>query len=146
MNWLDVCLPFTKQHEGCRLEAYPDPVSGGDPITIGYGATGPDIVLGTVWTQEQADADLSSRLQALGDQVDSEVQIALSDNQKAAVVDFCYNVGFHAFANSTMASCLNQNDISGASEQFARWNKAGGQVVQGLVNRRAAEAELFNTP
>jgi lysozyme len=144
MSWLDVCLPFTKQHEGCSLTSYWD--AFGKVWTIGFGATGPDITEGTVWTQDQADADLSGRLQALGDQVDSEVQIALSDNQKAAVVDFCYNVGFHAFANSTMASCLNQNDISGASEQFARWNKAGGQVVQGLVNRRAAEAELFNTP
>ena len=51
-------IPDLMSDEGCRLTAYPDPLSGGDPWTIGYGATGPSISKGTVWVQEQADADL----------------------------------------------------------------------------------------
>lgn len=47
-----------KRDEGLRLEAYPDPLSGGDPWTIGYGHTGPDVRRGTVWTQDQAEAAL----------------------------------------------------------------------------------------
>lgn len=47
-----------KRDEGLRLKAYPDPLSGGDPWTIGYGHTGPDVLRGTVWTREQAEAAL----------------------------------------------------------------------------------------
>jgi lysozyme len=52
-----------KRDEGLRLEAYPDPLSGGDPWTIGYGHTGPDVRRGTVWTQEQAEAALIADIQ-----------------------------------------------------------------------------------
>ena len=48
-------VSLVKEFEGCRLEAYPDPGSGGDPITIGWGATGPGIRMGVTWTQQQAD-------------------------------------------------------------------------------------------
>lgn len=49
-----------KRDEGLRLRAYPDPISGGDPWTIGYGHTGPDVHRGLVWTQEQSEAALAS--------------------------------------------------------------------------------------
>ena len=55
-----MALPDIKQEEGLRLNAYPDPLSHGDPWTIGYGSTGPDIRQGVVWTQEQADAALEA--------------------------------------------------------------------------------------
>ena len=55
-------LKRMQEHEGCRLKAYPDPGSqDGHPWTIGYGATGPGITQGTVWTQEQADVRLEAR-------------------------------------------------------------------------------------
>lgn len=47
-----------KRDEGLRLKAYPDPLSGGAPWTIGYGHTGPEVREGLVWTQAQADAAL----------------------------------------------------------------------------------------
>ncbi|KQW79698.1 glycoside hydrolase family protein [Brevundimonas sp. Root1279] len=47
-----------KRDEGLRLNAYPDPLSGGDPWTIGYGATGKDIRKGVVWTDAQAEQRL----------------------------------------------------------------------------------------
>jgi lysozyme len=52
-----------KRDEGLRLEAYPDPISKGDPWTIGYGHTGPDVRRGTVWTLEQAEAALIADVQ-----------------------------------------------------------------------------------
>jgi lysozyme len=47
-----------KADEGCKLNAYPDPISGGEPFTIGYGHTGPNVHPGTTWTQAQADIAL----------------------------------------------------------------------------------------
>lgn len=53
-----VLVSDLKRDEGLRLKAYPDPLSGGDPWTIGYGHTGPEVRQGVTWTQEQADAAL----------------------------------------------------------------------------------------
>lgn len=47
-----------KRDEGLRLAAYPDPLTGGAPWTIGYGHTGPEVHQGLVWTPEQAEAAL----------------------------------------------------------------------------------------
>lgn len=52
-----------KRDEGLRLEAYPDPLSGGDPWTIGYGHTGPEVRQGVVWTEAQCEAALISDIQ-----------------------------------------------------------------------------------
>jgi lysozyme len=53
-----------ERDEGLSLTAYPDPLSGGEPYTVGWGCTGPDIGPTTVWTQEQAVAALQERLEA----------------------------------------------------------------------------------
>jgi len=143
MSWLDIATEEIKRHEGCKLEAYPDPGTGGDPWTVGYGATGPDIHEGTVWTQEEADSDLAKRLNTLGERVDSVVKVEINDNQKAALCSFAYNVGMGNLKSSTLLRLLNEGNYDGAAEQFKEWNKAAGHVLQGLVTRRQAEAELF---
>jgi lysozyme len=45
------CLTLIKRFEGCVLEAYPDPGTGNDPWTVGWGSTGPGIRKGVVWTE-----------------------------------------------------------------------------------------------
>jgi len=62
-----VALPLVKEFEGCRLTAYPDPESGGEPWTIGWGSTrdlqGRPFKEGDRISQEEADALLRSRLE-----------------------------------------------------------------------------------
>ena len=48
-------LDTIRRFEGCKLKAYLCPAG---VWTCGWGATGPDVVKGTVWTQEQADTRL----------------------------------------------------------------------------------------
>ena len=48
-----------------------------------------------------------------------------------------------AFAKSSIARLLNERRYQAACNAFALWNKAGGRVVQGLVNRRADEQKEF---
>jgi lysozyme len=136
---------MTEHFEKCRLVAYPDPATGAEPWTCGWGATGPDIVCGTVWTQEHADSRLTVDLNARADQLDSLVKVPLTAAQKAALVDFVYNVGAGNFRSSTLLRLLNAGDYQSAADQFARWNLAAGKVLDGLVKRRRAERDLFLT-
>ena len=143
IDWLGYCLPLTKASERCRLTAYADSEPGGPLWTIGYGATGPDITEGTTWTQEQADADLADRLQHLNAFVTTAVRVRITQTQRAALVDFAYNVGRGALAGSTLLTALNRGDYQTAADEFLRWNKDDGKVEQGLLIRRANERELF---
>lgn len=143
MSWLDMAIGLAKQFEGCSLGAYPDPARGWACPTIGYGATGPGITQGTVWTQAQADADLRQRMAACGVVVDKHVSVVLNDEPKAALCDFIYNVGEGAFETSTLLRLLNGGDAQGAANEFEKWNLAAGKVLPGLVKRRDAEKALF---
>lgn len=141
--WLEKAIDLAKEFEGCRLEAYPDPVYGWRRATVGYGATGPSIIEGTVWTQEHADADLAYRMNGIGNDIDDLVTVPISDEQKASLCDLAYNIGLGAFARSTLLACVNANHMQGAADQFMVWTKAGGIELEGLVKRRDAERALF---
>jgi lysozyme len=143
-DWLDYCLPLTKQWEGCVLTAYPDPISGGDPWTIGYGSTGPGVVPGLVWTQEQADDDLVHRLTyEFAPGVQQAVAVELSAQQMGACVDFTYQEGIKAFAGSALCKLINANQMAEAADAFLVWDVAGGHVVEGILERRQADRALF---
>jgi lysozyme len=143
MTWCDDALKLIKQFEGCKLKAYPDPATGAAPWTVGYGATGPMIGPGTVWTQVQADQDLRDRVESLGAFIDSQVKIPLTDEEKAALVSFTYNVGRGNFDHSTLLAKLNEGDIQGAADEFPKWDLAAGKVLAGLVTRRSGEMAEF---
>jgi len=136
-------VDLIRRFEGCRLDAYPDPGTGGAPITIGYGATGPGIAPGVVWTQEEAEARLVEDLARFADGVERLVEVDLSDNQFAAIVSFAFNVGLGALRDSTLLRKLNAGDYEGAADQLPRWARAGGRIMPGLTRRRAAERDLF---
>lgn len=144
-------VALIKRFEGCArlrtdglVEAYPDPGTGGAPYTIGWGATGPDIDAHTVWSQEQCDARLERDIErhaadvrrALGDTATSQAQFD-------ALVSFHYNTG--AIDRATLTEKHLAGDITGAAEEFQRWNRAGGRVLKGLTRRRLAEARLYRS-
>lgn len=136
-------IDFIKKWEGCKLRAYkPLPK---DKWTIGYGATGPSIVEGTVWTQKQAESDLAKRLL----EIESQVEDLIGDftpncHQMTALCSFVYNVGIGNFKASTLLQkILNHHTPEEVAAEFPKWTKSGGVVVQGLINRRAAERTLY---
>ena len=130
--------------EGLRLEAYHD--SAG-VCTIGYGTTvypnGVPVQPNDQCTIEQARKFMHHDLARFEKAVSSAVKVPLTQNQFDALVSLTYNIGAGAFKNSTLLKLLNQGDYAGASNQFDVWIKAGGQTVQGLVNRRAVEKSYF---
>lgn len=142
-------IALIKRFEGCErriagglIEAYPDPGTGGAPWTIGWGATGPGIGPGTVWTQTQADARLENDLVRYAADVARAIGGApTTQAQFDALVSFHYNSG--AIARATLTRKHIAGDHAGAAAEFARWNRAGGRVLKGLVRRRTEEAALY---
>lgn len=142
-------VALIQRFEGCarlradgRLEAYPDPGTGGAPWTIGWGATGRGIGPGTVWTKDQCDARLKIDLARYAAEVDAALGDApTAQHQFDALVSFHYNTG--AIGRATLTRRHIGGDFPGAAAEFARWNRAGGRVLRGLVRRRAAEMALY---
>lgn len=132
-------VDLIKGFESLRLNAYPD--SAG-VWTIGYGHTG-GVRPGDRITEAQAEAYLRQDTAWAQQAVRDRVTVPLSQQQFDALTSFVFNVGQGAFESSTLLRKLNAGDYAGAQAQFGRWVHAGGEVLQGLISRRAAEAELF---
>lgn len=126
------------------MKAYPDPATGGEPITIGYGHTQPGLKLGVVWTQAQADAALEADLARFARGVWNAIgEKETTQNRFDALVSFAFNVGLGNLLSSTLLRKHVAGDYAGAADQFIRWNKAAGKVLNGLTRRREAEAKLY---
>ena len=136
---------MAESFEGFRSDPYQDSVG---VWTIGFGSTRDghgDPVSAATPPVTQAEArvlairDLGAALEA----VKREVKVELSDDEAAALIDFVYNLGAGNLESSTLLRKLNAGDFQGAADQFACWDRAGGQVLAGLLRRRIAERDLF---
>jgi len=133
-------LDIIKQWEGLRLEAY-IPVKG-DRWTIGFGHT-KTAREGMKITMRKAHNLLKEDVAWVEDALNSTIKVPVTQRQYDALASFVYNVGGTAWGNSTMLKKLNSYDYVGAAKEFPRWNKSNGRVIEGLVNRRKHEQELF---
>ena len=95
-------------------------------------------------TQGQAEQMLLTELEEYEGYIENMVAVPLTQNQFAALVVWVYNLGPTNFKNSTLLKELNSGNYTAAGNEILRWNKAGGEVLTGLVRRREAEAQLFN--
>jgi lysozyme len=133
-------LQLTESFESCRLTAYQD-IKG--IWTIGWGHTGPEVVEGLVWTQNQADSQLVVDLQRAECMVNTCVTVDLTQGQFDSLVDFAFNLGCNAEKGSTLLKLVNENDMTDAANEFEKWDHASGVVVAGLLRRRLAEKQEF---
>lgn len=144
MQISDKGIALIKQFEGCKLTAYQDSVG---VWTIGYGWTKPvdgkPIRAGMTINQETAERLLKTGLVSYENDVSRLVKVDLTQGQFDALVSFTYNLGARSLSTSTLLRKLNAGDYAGASDEFLRWNKAGGKVLNGLTRRREAERALF---
>ncbi|HYG49012.1 MAG TPA: lysozyme [Allosphingosinicella sp.] len=145
------CIKLIQEFEGCAKKqpdgsfiAYPDPGTGGDPWTIGWGTTGPDVRKGVVWTQQQCDDRFAAHVAEFAEKVAKLLGNApTTQHQFDAMVSFAYNVGVGNLSSSTLLRKHKAGDFAGAAAEFAKWNKAAGKVLPGLTRRRTAEAGLY---
>jgi GH24 family phage-related lysozyme (muramidase) len=136
-------IDLIKNFEGCSLKAYKVDGAGEKYWTIGYGSYGPHVKEGQVITKAQAEELLKEELERFVKGVDELVKVELNSNQEAALISFAYNCGLGNLKSSTLLKKVNAKDFKGAANEFGKWNKAGDNVLKGLVRRRAAEKELF---
>jgi lysozyme len=137
-------LALTEHFEaasGPALKAYWDAL--GKLWTIGWGHTGLEVVEGLVWTSQQCVEALQKDVNWANNVVNGLVHASLTQGEHNALVDFTFNVGAGSFAHSTMLKYLNQGNMVMAALEFEKWDKAGGQVVAGLLRRRQAEERMF---
>jgi len=139
---IKIASDFIAEHEGLSLKVYKDS-AGLD--TIGYGHLILKHERFDEITPDEAKAILEADMIEAIDCVDTYVDAECTNEQYAALISFVFNIGCTAFRGSTLLKLINEGHYDAACGQFKRWNKAGGKVIQGLVNRRKDEAELFGT-
>lgn len=159
MKASEYCLTFIEGFEGCILGAYDDYddkiLKPGDTcrgtLTIGIGHTSaagsPDVYIGMVITQDEAYTILANDLSVVEQQVTSLVKVPLNQNQFDALVSFQYNTG--ALGTSSALKLLNGGDYNDVASHLLLYDKdfaISQSPIPGLVKRRQAEANLFNTP
>lgn len=141
-KWLELIKSF----EGFYSKPYLDPI--GIP-TIGYGATYyPNKKKVTMkdkpLTEKEASDLLKEMMTNYENDVKRLVKRELNQNQFDALVSFTYNLGSTNLGKSTLLKKVNANPCDKTiKDEFLKWNKAGGKVLNGLTRRRNAEAELY---
>src|SRR6476620_5181003 len=147
------CINLIKSFEGLSLKPYHGAADRPDVFTIGYGSikyppyylrgkpvalTDPSI------TQEQAVDFLKYEITQKSISIDPLLRDDLTPNQFAALLSFAYNLGEGALKMSTLRAKVNKDPKdSTIRDEFLKWVYSNGQKVQGLLNRRIKEAELY---
>ena len=136
---------LVKHFEGCKLTSY---VCSAGHNTIGYGNTfyenGVKVKPGDKITQQRAEELLDVILIKFVQQTNEVIKSSVNQNQRDALTDFAYNCGLGNLKSSTLLKKVNAdpNDKT-IREEFMKWNKGGGKVLNGLTRRREAEANLY---
>lgn len=145
-------LALIKEFEGCRLSAYPDPASGGDPWTIGYGSTRHSddrpVKRGDKISVAEADLMLRQEVDRICQKLAGTIPAwsEMGDNQKSALISFAYNLGsaFYGGTNfTTITKALREKRWRDVPAAMMLYRNPGSSVEAGLRRRRKAEGDLW---
>lgn len=139
MNISQEGIALIKKFEGCKLEAYQDSVG---VWTIGYGHT-KDVKEGDQINQDEAENLLQEEMPEYEGYINNLVKVPLKQYQFDALCAWVFNLGSGNLQESTLLRVLNDGKYDEVPQQIKRWNKANGEVLEGLIRRREAEALLF---
>lgn len=133
-------VPDLQIEEGCRLHAYPDPLSGGEPFTVGFGSTGPGIGPNTVWTQEEADTALTSRATGFAISLLSKFPWVneLCIERQSCLLDMCFNLGLHGLSEfTTFLGLVQVGKFTAAADDVLQtpWAKEVGHRAQRIADQ-----------
>ncbi|WP_438983582.1 glycoside hydrolase family protein [Vulcanococcus sp.] len=145
-------LKLIKDFEGCHLSAYPDPLSGGDPWTIGYGTTryfdGRKVQRGDQITVVDADELLRGEVGSIAIKLRSTVPhwSEMNQGQRCSLISFAYNLGpsfMGAGGFETISRCLRDRLWDQVPAALQLYRNPGTNVEAGLLRRRKAEGQLW---
>jgi len=146
-------VDLIKKFEGCHLKSYYDPLTGGLPITIGWGSTrrkdGTRFMIGNTITQDEADDLLYYQLRR--EFLPSLQKIPywreMNENQQGAILSFAYNLGadFYGGPNfNTITKALKEKRWGDVPAALELYRNPGTKVEAGLLRRRKAEGALWS--
>lgn len=155
-------VEFLVDLEGCILKVYQD-VAGFPTVGIGHWISPEDIKLGSIKgedkqgvytldlknvkktgvTKKEAYEILDYDMNEYEEKIPKIVKVPLKECQLISLISFSFNVGIGGFKRSTLLRKLNEGDYNAPIIELPKWRKAGGKVIQGLVNRRAKEISMW---
>ena len=134
------CKDLIKSFEGEYFAAYKCPAG---VWTISVGVT-EGVKEGMRITKTQSDAMFAKALRPREDKLTRILHgIPTTQNQFDAMLSLAYNIGMGAFEKSTLLRMHKNAQYEEAADEFLKWNKAGGKVLDGLTRRRSAERKLY---
>ena len=134
-------LKLLMEWEGCKLNVYPD---AGGKATIGVGhLIQPHEKFNTITTSQALDL-LDQDIRPFERVVNTSITQPLTQDQFDALVIFAFNIGVGGFKSSTVLKEILKGELEDVPNAMRMWNKAGGKVVKGLINRREKEIQLWN--
>ena len=145
-------IKLIKEFEGCHLKAYYDPLTGGLPITIGWGSTrrkdGSRFMIGNIITQEEADDLLYFQLRREFLPALQKIPYwsEMNENQQGCLLSFAYNfgAGFYGSPNfNTITRVLKEKKWSEVPKALELYRNPGTNVEKGLLRRRIAEGDAW---
>jgi lysozyme len=139
-----IAAPLVMFFEGKRNHAYYDNLPSVALITACYGHTDPSLKITEKFTDVECTELLYGDLAEAEKGVDSCIKVPLTDNQRAALISFTYNVGRGKLCGSTLAKKANAKQPFCA--ELSKWVYAGAVKRKGLVKRRLAERQLCEKP
>lgn len=128
-----------KPWEGVRYTPYRDV---GGVLTVCYGHTGPDVTPEKRYTQEECNKLLEYDVSRFDAAISKHVKVDISDEMRAALISFMFNVGEENFRRSTLLRKLNDGNPIAACNELTKWVYVKGVKYQGLENRRKAERAM----
>ncbi|MFA5301000.1 MAG: lysozyme [Lutibacter sp.] len=134
-------IDLIKSQEGFKTKAYKCPAG---LWTIGYGHTR-GVKLGDRITEEKASELLYFEINDRFAHELDELGLQLNQNQFNALISFVYNIGITKFLKSKLYAAIkeNPNNEIRIKKLWNQWTYAGGKKLNGLVNRRKLELELY---
>ena len=148
-------VALIKEFEDCHIKAYYDPLTGGLPITIGWGSTrrkdGTRFMIGNKITQEEADdlfyyqlrREFIPALQKIPYWSD------MNENQQGCLLSFSYNLGADFYGHpdfNSITRVLKNKEWDKVPKTLEIYRNPGTNVEAGLLRRRRAEGKLWSTP
>jgi GH24 family phage-related lysozyme (muramidase) len=145
-------LSLIAEFEGFVDHAYPDPASGGEPWTIGYGFTSLDgrpVQPGDTISKAEGDAQLLSGVNGCARHLAGTIPYwsSMAEDQRCALISFAWNLGEDFYGSDgfdTISRLLREKDWSGVPQGVLLYCDPGTAVSDGLLRRRQAEAQLWN--
>jgi GH24 family phage-related lysozyme (muramidase) len=146
-----VAVQMIAQFEGFVGHAYPDPASGAEPWTIGYGFTSLDgrpVQPGDTISRAEGDAQLLSGVNGCARHLASKIPYwaSMADHQRCALISFAWNLGEDFYGSDgfeTISRQLREKDWTAVPSGLLLYCDPGTAVSDGLLRRRQAEANLW---